>query len=368
MICDSHFLSRCFLPSLHKLGSSSLLPLYTERQYMFQGVANGRNPSLYFLLPSMMKETCNFVSPLREVRSNHVSLSPQRGFCHSYAHFKLVCFSGSSSSTHAISSIDTSIAKPHMGEIKATSSKALMSHGTRFVHSSTESPLNQLNKEWSGLVVRPENKLKQPCLTVAVDIDEVLGSFLLALNTFIAEQYMCKHNVSEFHVYDFTKVWQCSRAEADLRVHSFFKSKHFDGGILPIPGAHKALLHIASFCNLCVVTSRQNIIKKETLAWIERHYSGIFSEVHFGNHFALEGEARTKSDICKVVGAHVLIDDNPVYALDCARSGMEVLLFDLNNSYPWSKTQEPQHPSITKVQNWDEVERILRLRSNSLPT
>ncbi|MCO5577215.1 hypothetical protein L7F22_031040 [Adiantum nelumboides] len=215
MICDSHFVSRCFLPSLHKLGSNSLLPLYTERQYMFQGVANGRKPPLYYLLPSMMKETCNFVSPFREV--NHVSW----GFCHSCPHFKLVCFSGSSSSTHAVSSIDTSIAKCRMGEIKATSSKALMSQGTRFVHSSTESPLNQLNKDWSGLVVRPENRLKQPCLTVAVDIDEVLGSFLLALNTFIAEQYMCKHNVSEFHVYDFTKVWQCSRAEG-LSLHEMF--------------------------------------------------------------------------------------------------------------------------------------------------
>ncbi|KAI5081742.1 hypothetical protein GOP47_0001485 [Adiantum capillus-veneris] len=324
------------MSSLHKLGSSSLLPLHAERHYMLS--------------------------------SDPTSLSPQRCFSCGYPHCKLNLYSRSSSRMHYFSSMTTSVGECHLGQKKATLWKAFMSHGTRFVHSSKESPSRRFNEEWSGLVVRPENRLKQPSLTVAVDIDEVLGSFLLALNTFIAEQYLCEHNISEFHVYDFTKVWQCTRAEADLRVHSFFKSKHFDKGILPIPGAHKALLQIASFCNLCVVTSRQNIIKEETLAWIERHYSGIFSEVHFGNHFALEGEARTKSDICRGVGAHILIDDNPVYALDCAKSGMEVLLFDFNNSYPWSKNQEPQHPSITRVHDWDEVERILRLKSSSSQT
>ena len=47
------------------------------------------------------------------------------------------------------------------------------------------------------------------------------------------------------------------------------------------------------------LSSRQNIIKEETLAWIDRHYSGIFRDVHFGNHFALEGESRRKSEICR---------------------------------------------------------------------
>lgn len=37
----------------------------------------------------------------------------------------------------------------------------------------------------------------------------------------------------------------------------------------------------------------------------------LFNEVYFGNHFALEGTSRKKSDICKSIGAGVLIDDNP---------------------------------------------------------
>jgi hypothetical protein len=34
----------------------------------------------------------------------------------------------------------------------------------------------------------------------------VLGSFLSTLNTFIAEEYRLRHELSEYHVYDFMKV------------------------------------------------------------------------------------------------------------------------------------------------------------------
>lgn len=59
----------------------------------------------------------------------------------------------------------------------------------------------------------------------------------------------------------------------------------------------------------------------------------------------------------------ILIDDNPRYALDCAEHGIEVLLFDLHGSYPWSKTaQGPAHPLITRVRDWSEVEQELQAR------
>ncbi|KAG1334412.1 hypothetical protein COCNU_03G005310 [Cocos nucifera] len=64
-------------------------------------------------------------------------------------------------------------------------------------------------------------------LVVAVDVDEVLGSFLSALNQFIADRYSSKHSLSEYYVYEFFKIWNCSRAEADIRVHEFFKTVYF---------------------------------------------------------------------------------------------------------------------------------------------
>ncbi|CAI9780321.1 unnamed protein product [Fraxinus pennsylvanica] len=197
-------------------------------------------------------------------------------------------------------------------------------------------------------------------IMIAVDVDEVLGNFVSALNQFIADRYSINHSVSEYHVYEFFKIWNCSRDEADIRVHEFFKTSYFKKGIHPIPGAQKALQKLSKFCNLSVVTSRQNAIKEHTIEWIERYYPGLFKEIQFGNHFALDGKSRSKSDICKSLGAKVLIDDNPRYAIECAEVGIKVLLFDYENSYPWSKMVN-RHPLVTKVHNWEEVEHQLGL-------
>lgn len=45
----------------------------------------------------------------------------------------------------------------------------------------------------------------------------------------------------------------------------------------------------------------------------------------------------------------MLIDDNPVYAAECAEAGLQVLLYDWQTGYPWSKTADggcvcPQAP------------------------
>ena len=48
-----------------------------------------------------------------------------------------------------------------------------------------------------------------------------------------------------------------------------------------------------------VVTSRQHCIQQPTLAWVEEHFPGVFQEVHFGNHWALEGQSKAKSEICR---------------------------------------------------------------------
>ncbi|XP_019196668.1 PREDICTED: uncharacterized protein LOC109190603 isoform X2 [Ipomoea nil] len=197
-------------------------------------------------------------------------------------------------------------------------------------------------------------------IEVAVDVDEVLGNFVSALNRFIADRYSSHHSVSEYHVYEFFKIWNCSRDEADIRVHEFFKTCYFKKGIHPIPGAKQALQNLSRFCNLSIVTSRQNAIKDHTVKWIENHYPGLFQNIHFGNHFALNGKSIPKSEICRSLGAKVLIDDNPRYAIECAEVGMKVLLFDYENSYPWCKTESVEgHPLVTKVHNWEEVEQQL---------
>lgn len=89
-------------------------------------------------------------------------------------------------------------------------------------------------------------------------------------------------------------------------------------------GAFESLQRLGKSFDLVVVTSRQHAIQSVTLDWIDRHYPGIFQEVYFGNHWAVEGTPRKKSDICRAIGASVIIDDNVGYAVDCANAGIQV--------------------------------------------
>eukprot|EP00955_Chlamydomonas_euryale_P082542 363740-Chlamydomonas_euryale.AAC.5 len=155
-------------------------------------------------------------------------------------------------------------------------------------------------------------------------------------------------------------VWGVSQDESTEIVHSFFESKHFLDGIPVVPGAYEALCRMAGDVELVVVTSRQHAIEDLTLDWLDANYPALFQEVYFGNHFAKEGVSRKKSEICKSIGAGVLIDDNPGYALECAEAGINVLLYDWEDKYPWSKLPaQKSHPLITVVRNWEEVEEAV---------
>uniref|UniRef100_A0A1D2ABQ3 Uncharacterized protein n=1 Tax=Auxenochlorella protothecoides TaxID=3075 RepID=A0A1D2ABQ3_AUXPR len=209
---------------------------------------------------------------------------------------------------------------------------------------------------------RPRRRLK-----VAVDVDEVLGRFLHSLNQFCLEEHGREYQVSDYFLYDFAKVWKCSQEASNVMVHNFFKSHHFSAGIQPIPGALESLKRLQPFAELVVVTSRQHVIQEPTLDWVETHFPQVFSSVHFGNHYALEGASLSKVEMCRGAGAQVLVDDNPRYAEECAEEGLHVLLFDWEGGYPWASTPAgPSHPRITRVHDWAGVERELHALSRRL--
>lgn len=111
-------------------------------------------------------------------------------------------------------------------------------------------------------------------------------------------------------------------------------SHHFQERLQPVPHAMDSLLQLKERYELHVVTSRQYAIQDATLAWISRHYPGLFSQVHFGNHYSREGKVRSKPEICKDIGAVLLIDDSLQYAYQCHSADIPVILF---GEYAWNQ-------------------------------
>lgn len=80
----------------------------------------------------------------------------------------------------------------------------------------------------------------------------------------------------------------------------------------------------------------------------------------FGNHYGLSGQKLSKPEMCRTLGACMLIDDNLSYAMQCsALPGFQVLLFDWNQSYPWSRTADKLPHNVHRLHSWDDVQRFL---------
>ena len=126
-------------------------------------------------------------------------------------------------------------------------------------------------------------------IRLAVDIDECLAYFIPALCKFHNEEYGTELNASSFESYEFHDVWGGSREEASLKMTGFFQSIHFKEKILPINGALEALKWLKEQIiglELHIVTARQHHLEEHTRNWVEEHFPGVFTELHFGNHYS----------------------------------------------------------------------------------
>lgn len=125
-----------------------------------------------------------------------------------------------------------------------------------------------------------------------------------------------------------------------------------------IPGAiHGTAKLRALGYDLVVVTSRQLIIEEETRAWLRNHFAlDTFSHIAFGNHWGRQGRKIRKVDLCRELGAELLIDDSTAYVNEVADAGMPALLFDLGGQYAWNKgSGEGLKQGVRRVNSWDQV-------------
>jgi hypothetical protein len=158
---------------------------------------------------------------------------------------------------------------------------------------------------------------------------------------------------------------------------AFFESNWFlgdDGAGLPIVAGAKEVLHkYAHAIDFHIVTSRQHFLEDATRAWIDRHYPGLFSSILFGNHYASSGVKRSKPDMCKQLGALLLIDDSLRYATQCSEAGIRTALFGMHawNTVSSSSSSSSSCSSgnggaaalpenVIRVESWAGVEPLLQ--------
>ncbi len=208
----------------------------------------------------------------------------------------------------------------------------------------------------SSIIYRPDMSTSKK--VIAVDADEVLAEFMEHFLMFHNLRYETQFTKSEITSFRFEEVFKIEERDVLSRIGEFYEDKVIHE-IKPVKGALAGINELLDRgYNLEIITARPPYYKKITIDWVEKHFPKKFKQIHFAfNPFNKNSERLTKAQICKQIGAKVLIDDNLVNALDCAENGITVYLMDA----PWNKTEDLPG-NVVRVGSWKEIVERLEVK------
>lgn len=192
---------------------------------------------------------------------------------------------------------------------------------------------------------------------IAVDIDDVLAAFAKGFTDFSNKKWSTNLVPDDYNEH-WAVVWEVDEEEAKKRgdvIHQ--NASQIIIGLSHDQSARQVLERLAQSYKLVVVTSRRTAIQKDTLEWINKHFEGIFREIHFAGIWDdlekdLESRLKaTKADVVKQIGADYLVDDQPKHCIAAAEAGITSLLF---GDYRWNRNIKLL-PNMARAKNWQEV-------------
>lgn len=190
-------------------------------------------------------------------------------------------------------------------------------------------------------------------MKIGVDFDDVVTEFTDSLMEFYHKKYGKKVKRGEIKEWDWGLYWGISRELATKKVDEFHET-HSVENVRPLEGAIISLKKLIKCNEVIIITGRPIRFKLKVETWLQHHIKGKLTIIHAGEWH--KHQAASKADICKELGIPVILEDAPNTALDCAKEGIKVLLFDK----PWNKNVK--HENIIRVKSWkDAINELSKL-------
>lgn len=192
--------------------------------------------------------------------------------------------------------------------------------------------------------------------TIAVDIDDVLAASVESWIAYSNKKWGTHLTVDDYDE-DWAKMWGVDNTEGKKRANHLYTSG-IVGTFNRFDDAEHVLKELSKKYKLVITTSRVLQVEKDTLEWIDRHYNGIFKEVHLARIFDADHPEPlkvTKRELCEMIGADYLIDDHPKHCFAVAGAGMTALLF---GDYAWSRNLGELPEGVVRVKDWAAVRQF----------
>ena len=191
-------------------------------------------------------------------------------------------------------------------------------------------------------------------MIIGIDFDDVVADSSQVFRQFCNHHYGTNFTKEEITEFQFEKQWCVSKEEINDLWMKFEAEKP---EIHPLPGAKEKIPLLADQHTLHIITNRPVSMRDSTERWLTQHLLRHFSELHFCSSAKTLKTFRTKSSVCKQIGAPILLEDHPHNAHICASDGIHVYLFD----QPWNRQEFPLLAgAIIRVSCWqDEILKTL---------
>lgn len=183
-------------------------------------------------------------------------------------------------------------------------------------------------------------------MNIGIDFDDVITEFTDPLMNFYHKKYGKKVLKDEIKQWDWGIYWGISKEQADIRVNEFHEI-HDEKIVNPLKDAIISLKKLMKNNKLFIITGRPVKFKSKAEEWLKHHIKEELKVISAGEWH--KGQASTKADICKDLEIPILLEDAPHTAIDCAKKGIKVILFNK----PWN--QSVVHDNIVRVNNWKEA-------------
>lgn len=186
-------------------------------------------------------------------------------------------------------------------------------------------------------------------LVIAIDCDDVLiettrflvDAYNKEFGTYVTIEHAHKPNNVE---------WGTDDDELVLSRLAVFQQTEEYAELEPIAEAITAVKRLAKRHELHLITARNSSVEAVTIAMLDKYLTGCFTTTEH------VGKVRSKGEVCRRIGADILIDDNILYLLSAIENGLPpggALHF---GHYPWNQLNAPIE-GVIKCRDWAAVER-----------
>lgn len=188
---------------------------------------------------------------------------------------------------------------------------------------------------------------------VALDMDEVLYPFAAGYARWLRARGLPTY-----------EPWACEPVDAAVMAgvpfevallqQAEFASSEYGLSLEPVPGAARALYELGRVADVHIVTARTRpAFEDATRAWLDTHLPNLVQDVHFLHEtFTVAGP--TKAEVCRAIGARVMVDDTASHLRLLGTAGIVPVLF---GSSPWSAAYRLE---LAWAPDWPTAARLVR--------